>query len=94
MNVRHSILIGAVMLASVVPAVAPAFAQGDTVAAANQTVYDADGKRIAKVTRVLEDGSVLIIYKGKVVRLGADTLTVDEDKLATSLSRREISRLD
>lgn len=73
---------------------APALAQGDLDISKNQTVYDAEGKRVAKVTRVLDDGSVLIIYRGKAIRLDADTLSLDEDKLATTLTKREISRLD
>jgi hypothetical protein len=46
------------------------------------------------VTRVLEDGSALVIYKGKVVRIGASTLTEAEGKVTTSLSKKELARLD
>ena len=87
---RSTFLFAALVFASA----APAIAQGELSIDKNQTVYDSEGKRVAKVTRVMDDGSVLIIYKGKAIRLGADTLSMDNDKLATSLSRTEIARLD
>ena len=80
MNLR-SALLGAVLLAATA---APAFAQDDALISKNQTIYDAEGKRVGKVTRVLEDGSALVIYKGKVVRIGASTLTAAEGKVTTS----------
>lgn len=91
MNIRASALIGAVLLAATA---APAFAQDDALISKNQTIYDAEGKRVGKVTRVLEDGSALVIYKGKVVRIGASTLTTGEGKVTTSLSKKELARLD
>ncbi|WP_232824384.1 hypothetical protein [Blastomonas sp. UPD001] len=90
MNLR-SALLGAVLLAATA---APAFAQDDALISKNQTIYDAEGKRVGKVTRVLEDGSALVIYKGKVVRIGASTLTAAEGKVTTSLSKKELARLD
>ena len=69
----RSALLGAVLLAATA---APAFAQDDALISKNQTIYDAEGKRVGKVTRVLEDGSALVIYKGKVVRIGASTFAL------------------
>lgn len=91
MTIRASALIGAVLLAATA---APAFAQDDALISKNQTIYDAEGKRVGKVTRVLEDGSALVIYKGKVVRIGASTLTAGDGKVSTSLSKKDLARLD
>ena len=89
MILRTATLLGALVLA----ATAPAFAQADAVSK-NQTIFDVEGKRVGKVTRVLEDGSVLVIYKGKVVRIAADTLNTSDEKVATSLTKRELARLN
>ncbi len=60
----------------------------------NDRVYSADGTRIAKVSRVAKDGDILVIYKGKVRRIQSDTLSNDDGKLVTSLTKAEIRRLN
>ena len=52
----------------------------------NDRLYDATGSSVAKVNRV--------IYKGKVRRIDASTLSENEGKLMTSLTKTEIRRLD
>ncbi|WP_373487546.1 hypothetical protein [Blastomonas sp.] len=91
MTIRTAALIGA-LLFTASTAAAPAIAQDDVLISKNQTIFDAEGKRVGKVTRVLEDGSALVIYRGKVVRVGATTLTADEGKVSTSLTKRELAR--
>ena len=46
------------------------------------------------MNRVTETGDVLVIYKGKVRRIDASTLSENEGKLMTSLTKTEIRRLD
>lgn len=60
----------------------------------NERLYDATGASVAKVNRVTETGDVLVIYKGKVRRIEASTLTETDGKLVTSLTKTEIRRLD
>lgn len=60
----------------------------------NDRLYDATGSSVAKVTRVTDAGDVLVIYKGKVRRIEASTLSENEGKLMTSLTKTEIRRLD
>ncbi|MEZ5710363.1 MAG: hypothetical protein R3E02_13350 [Blastomonas sp.] len=71
-------------------AATPAMAQPDGAVAANKTIFDAEGKRIGKIDRVLDDGAVTVIYRGKVVKIAADTISTDEGKVKTSLTRKEL----
>tara|TARA_R110000824_G_scaffold47438_3_gene135135 strand:- start:376 stop:642 length:267 start_codon:yes stop_codon:yes gene_type:complete len=60
----------------------------------NDRLFDATGASIAKVNRVTETGDLLVIYKGKVRRIEASTLSNSDGKLVTSLTKSEIRRLD
>lgn len=60
----------------------------------NDRLYDASGSSIAKVNRVTDNGDLLVIYKGKVRRIDASTLSNSDGKLVTSLTKTEIRRLD
>ena len=60
----------------------------------NDRLYDATGSSVAKVNRVTDAGDLLVIYKGKVRRIEASTLSNNEGKLMTSLTKTEIRRLD
>lgn len=82
-----SIIIGAVALAMTAPA---AFAAD---VSRNDRLYDSSGASVAKVSRVADDGDVVIIYKGKVIRVQAETLSNTDGKLMTSLSKKELRRL-
>jgi hypothetical protein len=60
----------------------------------NDRLFDAEGASVAKISRVAADGDVLVIYKGKIRRIQAETLTDSDGKLTTSMTRKEIRRLD
>ena len=60
----------------------------------NDRLYDASGSNVAKVSRVTDTGDLLVIYKGKVRRIDASTLSNSDGKLMTSLTKTEIRRLD
>ncbi|SIN66338.1 hypothetical protein SAMN02745824_1607 [Parasphingorhabdus marina DSM 22363] len=62
-------------------------------AARNERLYDANGASVAKVNRVADDGDVMVIYKGKVIRVQAETLSKTDGKLMTSLTRKELRRM-
>ena len=59
----------------------------------NDRLFDADGASVAKVSRVADDGDVLVIYKGKVRRIQAETLSNQDGKLMTSMTRKEIRKM-
>jgi hypothetical protein len=71
---------------------APAFAQ-DGAIAADTPLYDAEGKRVGLINRVAEQKWVKVIYKDHFVTIGWDQLKVEDGRVVTSLTRREIGRL-
>lgn len=48
-------------------------------------LYDSEGKRLGAIYRVQENGSVQVIRRGKMVTFPADTLSVKDGKIETSL---------
>lgn len=71
---------------------APAAAQAEAIAA-DQTLYDAEGKRVGVINRVADRQWVRVIYRDHFVTIGWDTLAVKDGKVTTSLTRKEIARL-
>jgi|GEM_PF-785223 len=88
MRKLSSLILAATALSVTVPAASAQEAER------NDRLYDATGSSVAKVNRVTETGDVLVIYKGKVRRIDASTLSESEGKLMTSLTKTEIRRLD
>lgn len=82
-----SIILTAAALSLTAPAAFAADAQR------NDRLYDASGSSIAKINRVSDDGDVLVIYKGKVRRIQAETLSKTDGKLMTTLTKKELRRL-
>ncbi|MEJ6593896.1 hypothetical protein [Parasphingorhabdus sp.] len=82
-----SLILAATALSFTVPASASEVERNDRL-------YDATGSSVAKVNRITEAGDLLVIYKGKVRRIEASTLSESEGKLVTSLTKSEIRRLD
>ncbi len=87
MNKFAAIILTATALSLTAPA---AFA---TEVQRNDRLYDAAGSSVAKVNRVAADGDVLVIYKGKVRRVQAETLSKTDGKLMTTLTKKELRRL-
>lgn len=83
-----SLILAATALSFTVPTASAAEAER------NDRLFDATGASVAKVNRVLDSGDLLVIYKGKVRRIEASTLSNTEGKLVTSLTKTEIRRLD
>ncbi len=79
--------------------VLPAAAQGTSDAAAapvaekGKMLIAANGSRLAAVYRVGADGSAQIIIDGKLVTVPANTLSVVDGKLTTSLTKSEVLKL-
>ncbi|ASK88227.1 hypothetical protein [Sphingorhabdus sp. SMR4y] len=83
-----SLILAATALSFTVPAASAAEVER------NDRLFDASGASVAKVNRVLDSGDLLVIYKGKVRRIEASTLSNTDGKLVTSLTKKEIRRLD
>lgn len=88
MRKLSSLILAATALSFTVPAASAAEAER------NDRLFDATGASVAKVNRVTDAGDVLVIYKGKVRRIEASTLSNTDGKLVTSLTKTEIRRLD
>lgn len=56
---------------------------------AGEIVRDSKQRVLGRVHDVAPDGAVLVVFSGRVVRLPADTLSVVDDKLVTSLTKSE-----
>jgi hypothetical protein len=87
MRKLSSLILAATALSFTVPASAAEVERNDRL-------FDATGSSVAKVNRVTDSGDVLVIYKGKVRRIEASTLSESDGKLVTSLTKTEIRRLD
>ena len=77
-----------VMLLAALAAV-PAMAQ-EKVATKGKMLVDAEGQRLGAVYRVGDDGSAQLILDGKMVTVPAATLSNNDGKLTTSLTKREV----
>ena len=84
-----------VMCAFVLPAAAQGTSDAPAAAAAEKgkMLIAANGARLGAVYRVGPDGSAQIIIDGKMVTVPANTLTVANGKLTTSLSKSEVLAL-
>ena len=71
-----------------------AAATNSVLVEAKDRLYDADGKRVAQVYRVSDNGDVLVIYKRELRRIPAATLSNNDGKVMTSLTRSDIRKLD
>lgn len=73
-----------------------AAADGTTAAAVGATagkmLYGTDGKRIGSVYRVAANGDAQLILNSRLVTVPAATLSLADGKLATSLTKSEITR--
>jgi hypothetical protein len=89
MNMRlNLVLAAAVALVSV-----PAFAQSDAAPRAGQTIRDAKSARLGTIQRVNPNGSVKIIYRSRFANIPADTITVENGVVKTSLTKKEVGKL-
>jgi hypothetical protein len=76
-------------LALAVAAVSPALAEIKKGA----FLFDAEGRRIGQIDRVLSNGNLWVIYGGEIKTVPADTVSEVNGKATTSLKRAEIRKL-
>jgi hypothetical protein len=67
----------------------PARAQEAVVAEAGRPLFSADGKRIGTIYRLTAQGAPQIIIEGRMVTVPANTVSVADGKIVTSLTKRE-----
>jgi len=72
---------------SVLPAAA------DGVATKGAMLHSADGVRLGEIDRIQSDGSVQLIFEGKVVTVPASTLSLQDGSLLTSLKKTDVMNL-
>ncbi len=64
---------------------------GDQVTiSAGKSLYSADGKRLGSVYRVLKDGTIQIIIDGRLLAIKPDTISNQNGKLVTSLTKSAV----
>lgn len=90
---RTSILIAGLLALAPVAAIAQDAATAEVEIRQGQTLRDANMARLGPVNRVLADGSVQIIHNSRFVTIPADSLSVEDGKAKTSLTRKEVSRM-
>ena len=69
-----------------------AFAADDALSKAmvGKLLYDADGKKLAAIYKLDAKGSPQILMEGKMVTVPLATLKKDDDKFATTLTRKDL----
>jgi hypothetical protein len=88
---NKSIPFALILALTAAPAVAQATSPTAVVASQGQMLHTADGGRLAAVQSVQADGSVQIIYFGKVVTIPAASLSSTADgELTTSLTKNQV----
>jgi hypothetical protein len=70
---------------------AEAVSAAPSAAVAGKMLYGPDGHRIASVYRVRPNGDAELILDGRLVTVPANTLSIANGKLATSLTKHEIN---
>lgn len=57
---------------------------------AGKALYSAKGSRIAAIYRVTQAGAVQVILEGKLITVPGDTLSQDNGKVVTTLTKAEL----
>ena len=65
-------------------------AQAESVVARGKMLYATGGSRLGTIMRVTQDGSAQIIIDGKMVTVPASSISANEGKVVTSLSKNEV----
>jgi len=68
----------------------PGHASAANLPVAGQMLFSADGKRVAPINRVREDGAVQVIINGRMFLVPAETITVADGRTSTTLGRSEL----
>jgi hypothetical protein len=61
-----------------------------SVAVLGKMLYDVEGKRVAAIYRITDDGTSQVIVSGKLINVPSATLSVVDDKLTTSLTKKTL----
>lgn len=77
---------------SVAPVAVHAQDSAPASAAAGKAIYSAKGGRVAAIYRVTQAGAVQVILEGKLVTVPNSTLSEENGKLVTTLTKSELVR--
>lgn len=86
---RFNLVLAAAFALSAVPALA----QNDAAPRAGQTIRDAKSVRLGTIQRVNPNGSVKIIYRSRFATIPANTISVENGVVKTSLTKKEVGKL-
>ena len=75
---------------TVFPAVVHAATGEQATITSGKALYSAEGKRLGSVYRVLKDGTVQIIIDGRLLAIKPDTISNQNGKLVTSLTKSAV----
>lgn len=68
----------------------PAQAQAVATVEIGKAIYSADGKKLGSVYKVAKDGAPQIIISGKLITVPASTVSLSDDRIVTSLTRKDV----
>ncbi|MFM5931769.1 MAG: hypothetical protein ACKOPQ_12750 [Novosphingobium sp.] len=93
MNKIVSIALAATLAGiAIAPAAVNAQDSAPAGAVAGKTLYNSKGSRVAAIYRVTQAGAVQVILEGKLVTVPNSSLTEQDGKVVTSLSKAELIR--
>ena len=87
------VVAGALAMSSL-PAIAQESAAPAVTVEAGKMLYADGGKRLAAIYRVADDGSPQLILDGKLVTVPIATVSVVDGQFQTSLSKKDIRKLN
>ena len=68
----------------------PAQAQAAMTVEVGKPIYSADGQKLGAVYKVGKDGAPQVIISGKLVTLPAASVSMDGNRIVTTLSKKDI----
>ncbi len=68
----------------------PAHAQAATTAEVGKAIYSSDGKKLGSIYKLAKDGAPQVIISGKLVTVPASTVSLSDDRIVTSLTRKDV----
>ena len=89
-----SVLAAALATSSLAQTTSPAPAAPTETAHVGETLRDANMARLGTISDVAADGSVQIIYDSQFVTVPGKTLTVSNGVVKTSLTKKDVSKLE
>lgn len=55
-----------------------------------RAIYSSDGKKLGSVYKVTKDGAPQVIISGKLITVPASSVSVSDNRVVTSLTRKDV----